>query len=444
MSLLDQMGAGYHTKEGKRWWPTRRIPWLGFEIDTQDSVVRMEERKVEKGIRVREGIFESRPGATVPARDLLPAVSYLNFLRSAIPGGFCHLRSGWDAVNESGVMELRSTGARRASALATVSEDLRNDVAWRRKMLSTRPVKSLQFGESGGFAWHPRLPSLRQLAMSSGESSVVTVYTDARSLHGWGATLGDHYVEGEWSKLDRREGINWKELWALRRVLETRCTLPAGKLVLVRMDNCLAAAYTNYGAGRVSQLTAFARKTKGREVAAVCAAAALRIAGEGNSVADALSRFSIRVRGLGPYPEQELRRRFRKEAQRHCGPTDVDMLASNDGRNAWAANFRPPANSAFEGSLPNGQLWRFPRIEIAGSALGRIAAPTRAGRRGAHLVLLPQIPWKPRFPRLPQYERALEWNSGAHLFANSSTGHRTWVPTAEESRWAVFRLTKNA
>ena len=123
-----------------------------------------------------------------------------------------------------------------------------------------------------------------------------------------------------------------------------------------------------------------------------CTAAALRIAGKDNSAADALSRFSIRVRVLGPYPDRELRRRFREAAQRHCGPTGVDMLASDDRHNTWVANFRPLADSAFEGSLPNGQLWRFPRIEMADLALGRTAASMRGEWRGAHLVPRPQIP----------------------------------------------------
>ena len=41
MSVLDQLGVRYHAKEGKRWWPTRLIPWLGFEVDTQNNVVRL-------------------------------------------------------------------------------------------------------------------------------------------------------------------------------------------------------------------------------------------------------------------------------------------------------------------------------------------------------------------------------------------------------------------
>ena len=103
LSLLERMGVRFHTKEGKRWRPTRSIPWLGFEVDTRANVVRLEERKVEEGLRPCEEIFGAQLGAVVPARDLLATVSFLNFLHWVIPGGFCHLMSGWDAVNESGV-----------------------------------------------------------------------------------------------------------------------------------------------------------------------------------------------------------------------------------------------------------------------------------------------------------------------------------------------------
>ena len=82
-----------------------------------------------------------------------------------------------------------------------------------------------EFCESGGFARRARLPNLFELALSTGESSVVTVYSDASSLQGWGATLGDHFIQGKWSKLERREGINWMELCVLNRVLETWCPL---------------------------------------------------------------------------------------------------------------------------------------------------------------------------------------------------------------------------
>ena len=94
MSLLDDMGVRYHTQEGKKWWPTRRISWLGFEVDTFLGVVKLEAREGEKGPRLRKKILEDRPGSEMPARSQLASASFLNFLHQVVPGGFCHLRSG--------------------------------------------------------------------------------------------------------------------------------------------------------------------------------------------------------------------------------------------------------------------------------------------------------------------------------------------------------------
>ena len=76
---------------------------VGFEVDARANAVRLEERQVEEGLRLREEIVGAQLGAVAPARDLLATVSFLNFLHWVIPGGFCHLMSGWDAVDESGV-----------------------------------------------------------------------------------------------------------------------------------------------------------------------------------------------------------------------------------------------------------------------------------------------------------------------------------------------------
>ena len=105
MSLLEQMGVRYHTMGGKGWWPTRLTPWLGFEVDAREGVVRVENRRVEKGLRRREGIVGARPGTAILARGLLASASFLNFLRWVAPCDFCHLRSRWDAANKSGAMD---------------------------------------------------------------------------------------------------------------------------------------------------------------------------------------------------------------------------------------------------------------------------------------------------------------------------------------------------
>ena len=71
---------------------------MGFEADTCRGEVKLEERKVEKGLRPREEIFEATPGPELPARTMLATASLLNTLHWVAPGGFCHLRSGRDAV----------------------------------------------------------------------------------------------------------------------------------------------------------------------------------------------------------------------------------------------------------------------------------------------------------------------------------------------------------
>ena len=74
------MGARYCAKEGERWRPTRLVRWLGFEVDARNGVVRMEERNVNEGRRLRDEILGARPGSTIQARELLASVSFLIFL----------------------------------------------------------------------------------------------------------------------------------------------------------------------------------------------------------------------------------------------------------------------------------------------------------------------------------------------------------------------------
>ena len=81
MSLLGDMGIRYHAEEGKGWRPTRCIPWLGFEADTNREAVRMEERKASEGPRLRAEIFGASPGsdlfAHVAGFRVLPELSPL-------------------------------------------------------------------------------------------------------------------------------------------------------------------------------------------------------------------------------------------------------------------------------------------------------------------------------------------------------------------------------
>ena len=244
-------------------------------------------------------------------------------------------------------MDLWRLGRSRSSAQAKVTEQLRNDMLRRRRMLAARPTRELQFGKGGGFVWRPRPPSLRKQAVHMGSDAVAAIYADASSLRGSGAAFRDLYIQGNWSKLDRSEGINWQELWVLKPALESWGDRLAGNLVRARMDNSAAAAYANFGAGRVSRPTLLARSMKELEAPLGCTAVALHFAGQRNAVADALSRLTFRARGLDPYPRRGLRPKFRQEVVERCGAIDFDVLARDDGSNARGPQLRSPSNSAF-------------------------------------------------------------------------------------------------
>ena len=146
-----------------------------------------------------------------------------------------------------------------------------------------------------------------------------------------------------------------------------------GKLVLVRAGNSAAVSYAILGAGRVPHHTQLARRIRGLEVSLRCTVVALHVAGRRNSIADTLFRFSIQECGLDPYPRRELRDKYREEVIDRSGDIDVDLLACDDGSTAWVSEYRYPANSAFAGALPPGQVWRFPRIDMVDRVLRRAA-----------------------------------------------------------------------
>ncbi|XP_039206630.1 uncharacterized protein LOC120311329 [Crotalus tigris] len=74
------------------------------------------------------------------------------------------------------------------------------------------------------------------------EPNRVILTTDA-SLFGWGAHLGTHLTQGQWSHSDLAQNINWLELRAIHLALLQFSSLVKGKHVLVRTDNVAAKAH---------------------------------------------------------------------------------------------------------------------------------------------------------------------------------------------------------
>ena len=144
------------------------------------------------------------------------------------------------------------------------------------------------------------------------------------------------------------------------------------ELVLAPKDNATAVAYANDGVGRSPDLTRLARAVQEWGIALKCTAVALYVAGKSNAEAGAYSRVSLRATGGDPYPDRDLRNRFRTQVGARCGRMDVDMLARGDGRNSLVPTFRSPPRSPFERPLPSGRQWWSPCVDMIGLAPARI------------------------------------------------------------------------
>ena len=150
--------------------------------------------------------------SSLSARVVLSAASFPNFPQWILLGGLCHIRSGWDTVSASDVLDKWLAGAKRAYCPARATDGFRNDARWRWRALKANPAKPIQDSPSGCFTWHPRLPDLEGRATFAGCGTACVICTDAAGSRGWGATLGERFFSGSRNKVAMREGINWGEL----------------------------------------------------------------------------------------------------------------------------------------------------------------------------------------------------------------------------------------
>ena len=124
-----------------------------------------------------------------------------------------------------------------------------------------------------------------------------------------------------------------------------------GKLVRVRVDNIVAATYSNNGAGRPPARTVPSRRVKKIQMRLLRTLAPQHISNRGECVADARSSSALQVLGKDSYPGCQLQQKLRKAEAERRGEMDVDFRDSDDGSHAWRDTFRPPSKSALEGPL---------------------------------------------------------------------------------------------
>ena len=93
-------------------------------------------------------------------------------------------------------------------------------------------------------------------------------------------------------------------------------------------------------------------------------------------------RLVIRPETRDPFPERQLREKFRTTIVNRPGGLNVDMMASDTRAGARTEKCRLPSDSAMEGSIPEGKTWWSPLLDLTCLVFGRVARSRSVGWSG--------------------------------------------------------------
>tara|TARA_B110000196_G_scaffold187390_1_gene160616 strand:- start:129 stop:1013 length:885 start_codon:yes stop_codon:yes gene_type:complete len=120
----------------------------------------------------------------------------------------------------------------------------------------------------------------------------VSAYTDSSDF-AWGFVCDRERRSGDWSALDSKQHINWKELRTVLIMLLDRGKSWRGRRVVLYIDNKTALSYVNKGYGRIPHLSALAFEIKSLCLEFQIDLIAVYIPSRYNVLADGLSRHKL-------------------------------------------------------------------------------------------------------------------------------------------------------
>ena len=289
---LEALGIQVHTKPGKYILATKAIDWIGWQVDTVLMKVWLTESKQQKGLAMCNKLLQTAlTDGRVHARELMSVAGFLNFICGVVKQARPFLRWLYESLASGEVYAAWRSGKRKFNPLVSLSQAALEDLTWWCMALLAPMYRGLHAVGDVVFIWHqrhPHLDHLRKMAWDAG--LVMVVYTDASGETGWGASVGNRWLQGTWPSHEASRSINWKVLRAYSLALSTLREEIVNKLVVVRMDNACAVHYVNCGTGRIDELSQLGREIKLQEVRLGVESVAVHVPGKLNITADALSR----------------------------------------------------------------------------------------------------------------------------------------------------------
>ena len=271
-SLCKQLGVA--TKLEKRTPPTTSITFLGIHLDTVSQVASLPQDKLV-ALMADLKAFTALNKCT--KRTLLSLIGKLAFAAKVIPAGRIFTRRLIDA----------STHVSRLHHHIRISAAMRADIHWWIRFAQ-------QWNGKGFFLEHGWTPS-----------PAFQLFTDA-SDHGYGAYWRGHWLSGTWSRCQRRNSIQWKELFAVLIAAATWGARWSQKRLLVHCDNHAVVQIWRSGTSAHKLLMQLVRTLFFTAATHNFTVMLQHIAGTNNGIADSLSRSQFRrFRCLAPHADEE-------------------------------------------------------------------------------------------------------------------------------------------
>jgi len=211
LSLLESLGFTINYDKSVIT-PTRKLEYLGFQLDTIEMTIQLPKHKKEKILKLIPTIL-NRPTFTI--HDCAKVIGTLVAASPAVPYSLLYCR------------QLERD---KESFLSIHEGDFSKPM-----YLSKKAIEDCRW-------WLNRIPESKKYFKL--RTPDIVIFTDA-SLSGWGASLNNETTRGFWSFLDRNRHINELELLAVELALRSFCSTMSDIHILLRIDNTTALAYVN-------------------------------------------------------------------------------------------------------------------------------------------------------------------------------------------------------
>ena len=200
--------------EKSQWEPTRKLIWLGFELDLEEGKIKVPRDKLTR----IQGILQSTTGNKISARALASLIGKIVALYIAVgPVVRLMTRSLYTVLNSktSWFQEL------------TISQGAREELSF----------------------WEICLPKLQGQNIWQSPSAVRVVYSDASGTGYAGYTVehGPTVAHGQWSAWEAEQSSTWRELRAVGQVLQSLVDKLAGERIRWFTDNKNVVSILLYG-----------------------------------------------------------------------------------------------------------------------------------------------------------------------------------------------------